>query len=447
MRMRQIHIFILCGLVGGVFPLDSTVDLGFNQSTDSHGLIYSSETSDNLVDGKFTPSFINKYCFHTDANKPWWIVYFDKAYFVREIRVLGSGNPGMYFQKTTIRTSLDTSISPYLFESFRVFTNYRGTLLPHRSKAFRSTGPSPYARSVLLHTDQGLKLSLCEIEISSLRNLAIGKPSSLNSVLFTSRGFWATDGFTSDQYNVAGLFCAHSAGPFSTYDWWKVDLLEQNAVYAVSIIGRKNFNENNKKIRIAVGDNDTIPSFNSHRTCAINHETSGSTLTKRCKRGSYGQYLSVQQLRLDVFIIICEISIYGIELSRNLDFRFIITNNITYEDLTVTYKGQCNTNFNRYTTDISLYNLKNFKLFVKGIGIVNYCRNFKLLPSVAQRNSMKNYNECHPQKYLDGYMNERDMNDECEYECKCDKCDIFNFDVFFNNIKFNFREIYVIMIN
>lgn len=423
---------------------DLSVDLGHQQLTNVKKIINSKEKSNFVVDGFFLSSSENVKCFHTGNDEPWLVVKFDKNYFVRQVRVL-SPNSGKLFQNTTFRTSLTELLSPSSFNEYEFFARYEGSLAKVNSVTLSPVGLSPYARSLLLHSDQGVYLAICELEIFSLKNIVFNKNSSMNSSHELGPPSWANDGQTSNHFGRGKLYCSHSLNNKNINDWWKVDLTVRSAIYAFSIVSRESNPERNQNIRAAVGNDDSIPSLDTQQTCAINSQKPKKIFTFRCPKGTNGRYFSIQETTKSVVITICEINIFGIELNKTIDYRFLMTNNNMYENLNVSITSSCN-NEVKVSAYIAKYNLNSFTMSLKGVEIIEYCKKNKIIPSVSKISNRNDLSLCVLENYFDGYETERDMNDECKYVCSCKgHCEILELNRNFHETEVNFREIYSII--
>lgn len=131
-------------------------------------------------------------------------------------------------------------------------------------------------------------MTICEIEVESLPNLALNKPVTVsgNSGVITSG---ATDGNTYGGVYGASSGCVRTESTEKT-SWIKVDLEASYGMRAVTVVGRKGFSDESDGLTIRIGEQGDI----NDPVCAVgvNAAVEGRVRVQ-CAEALVGRYISV----------------------------------------------------------------------------------------------------------------------------------------------------------
>ncbi|CAD5116387.1 unnamed protein product [Dimorphilus gyrociliatus] len=404
-----------------------TVDLALKKVTQQSSTS-AAKISSFAVDGKFNPT--PALCSETLVeSNPWWTVKFHKAFFVRTVRILSPSTKPQKLKNITVKTSFLENANPINDESFRTCNNFTVSINPSQSATIYCI-QQYYARKVLISsTKEGpVKLNFCEVEIWSMRNIALNKQSSQTSSGWSGAATIANDGHTNALYYSNGLTCSHTHN--HVYSWWKIDLSEQSNIFALTVVNRVGLTFRLKDIRVSVSDIDFTPTIYSQTECSIK-ETFNSYTTLRSKKDCTGRYLAMQMTKKhgsQNYLTLCEVSIYGTHFNSEITFVPVIVNE-TYTCNTVAIKKiDCNGN-SFYS--INLLDLSGNQITVDLMSVLigNECAksSLKLFAHCSLDHFVTGWqsnvvlNECELESVTDGYYTEFDMNDICSFKCRCNE--------------------------
>ncbi|CAD5126758.1 unnamed protein product [Dimorphilus gyrociliatus] len=403
-----------------------------------------------VLDGNFyTVAVHNTACLHTTyIYRPWLVVQLDRAYIIRDIRILNRHGSSDRLKNIYIKTKLSRDIATINFDDYKLFGYKANSPGPSGSHTFHFTDKPHYGSVVLLYLNDHQFLNLCEMEIWTLKNIAKFKNSTMSSIGRLPN--YALDGQSNGLHNMGlqNWLAPCACSDIEHNPWWKVDLEEKSVIYAVTTIGRiDKFSFHN--LRIAISENNTLPSPNVYRECGNFNGNQGVYLTSRCPQWSIGQYVSVMiksETGHTEKLTLCEVDIFGFNLSESL-----IVYTILYDDEKYEYKGEeekdCNGNV-KYSTDIALYNKTEFELDLTGVGVDDLCQKSIISTSVIfelnQSSGMKYENICSLINVKNGYNIERDMFSSCKYKCECNGFVCKSFSLFISKrLQIFFKEMYV----
>ncbi|CAD5126331.1 DgyrCDS14481 [Dimorphilus gyrociliatus] len=208
----------------------------------------------------------------------------------------------------------------------------------------------------------------------SLSNIAKNKLSTLSSYYESSDPGTAVDGETNWLHGQNGIKCAHTFT--NRHPWWKVDLVKQSQILAVTIIGRGEHADRLENLRIAISSEDVTPTPEIPVECGYYNGPLPPYLTMRCPKSTIGRYLSAVIVAEHTALILCELDIFGYNLDENLKVNTIFYNQTDYFYRINNQTKDCNGNL-KSTSDISEYQISSsFEIVLKGIDIENqsfYC--------------------------------------------------------------------------
>ncbi|CAD5126466.1 DgyrCDS14591 [Dimorphilus gyrociliatus] len=373
------------------------------------------------VDGQFNPDFAFRSCAHTlNVDNPWLLIQFPRAYIVRTIRVLNRDSLPEKLQKLSIRTKLSKDISLIDLNTFQLFGYYDQFTIAGGSRTFHYKYRPHYATTVIFDINAvDAWLTICEIEIWSLKNLAKNKTTSISSIWGNSGGEYAVDGMSSGKY-IQQSSCSHT-DDLATFPWWKVDLADKSRIFAVSIIGRISYLERLNNLMITVSERDDIPTESMDGLCGGYDGIVPPFTTVRCSNVTTGRYVTVwlRTSPTSNILTLCEVDVFGYYLNESLTFITIILNNTKYEYANNTITKDCNGNF-KSITNISSYGIQTFKIQVQSVAIEKFCLIGKLsLMTNYEKHGKEFINECTFLNSNNGYFKERDMFDTCSFQCAC----------------------------
>ncbi|CAD5126894.1 unnamed protein product [Dimorphilus gyrociliatus] len=423
------------------------VNLAYKQSTNISSL-YETSLVHLAVNGEFNPVYQNfGRCSHSlIENKPWYLILLDKSYIIKTIRILNRATHPEALQNIIIGTQLTKDISVTDFSKYQQFSTISGGVLHSRTVTMHYTEKPHYASSIIIYRNEYGKLTLCQVEMWNLNNIAKDKIASVSSQYNShAKASNAVDDEVCSLFEQNGLYCIHSEDEIEP--WWKVDLEKMSVVYAVTIIGRGEIiSDRLKNLRVAVSTNDETPTPQTSLKCGLYDGPLPLYTTIRCPKSTVGRYLSTTKIfnTNSQALIICEVDVFGFYLDGNFTINTIFYNETNYLYKTNVLTQDCNKH-KKATTDISNFQISSFQLTIQGVNIENACKMgvFDLISSFKV-DFREFINDCKLLHAVDGYFTERDMLDTCTYQCNCDinNCQSFSI-VYSSNMDMLHKEIFI----
>lgn len=211
------------------FSTTSTVNIALYQNY-NQASIYSTCNGSHALDGIPNPLMNDCNCLQTkNDDTPWFIIQLEKLFLIQRIRLLYRNINDRFLQKLFINTKLSSDISNIDLESFRFFAYMGTSILGAKSISFDADNKPHLARIVLFYLDYKKELVLCEVEMWSLNN--IGKHKRVMQSGSYGKGPPALSVDDHNQYHY-NFGCSHTT-PNTLHSWWRIDLEQENIIYAV----------------------------------------------------------------------------------------------------------------------------------------------------------------------------------------------------------------------
>ncbi|CAD5126904.1 unnamed protein product [Dimorphilus gyrociliatus] len=422
-----------CFLFGSVFFISvdtQHVNIAFNQTV--------SVSTSNGNDGDLAVNGI----FHIDSFfqtnislslRQWWMVTFDKQYFVRTIRILNSKD-GSGMKDIDFLTHISTV--NYLNSSQFSLCNTINEIIPKRKAATIDCLKGPqYSRSLVVEkrsTDH--PLTICEIEIWTMRDI------DRNKMDVSTNGWWLRN--ANDGQSDSGRFLKCPETASASPGWWKMNLEVMSELYAVSIVSRAGFNSRLNSINIIVNNDNTELPWIPERICSSIDKAS-SYMTRRCQKSTVGQFLAlVRSTASNVIMSICEIEVFGSTIKDEPQVNWVIN---SYNSSFQHYNDNSSCSVNAvHSIGISQYQSKALVAELKGVSLLQSCLNaaFKIYVT-----SFTIEEECELINHVDGYYSELDMMDSCIFKCQCqsNNCLRIHFTILQSKLLTLNRDFYIIV--
>ncbi|CAD5126622.1 unnamed protein product [Dimorphilus gyrociliatus] len=394
-----------------------TVNIAFEQFT-KQSTTFEQHISNFTVNGIFDPRFKPNVCSQTTTEQnPWLIVQFEKAYIIQAMRLLNrNNNHHEKLNNLSIKTKLSRDISITNFESFQLFNFIEKFLVSSGSKSFKCKTKPHYATTVLFYINTLNPLTLCQIEMWNLKNLAKHKVATSSSFIGNGYPRNGVDDLVCAIFNVDGIACTHTS--LENLPWWKVDLANETIVYAISMIGDLERPGRSMNAYISVTENSTIPVLNMPILCASFNDILPNYSTVRCPKLTIGRYVSII-LNANTVLTVCEVDVFGANTNDIIMIYSIFVNGTDYHHLNTRFVKDCNGHI-KATTNILKENINHFRIEIKGVGIENICQKYNIMPVTTFQIGDRKYDEfCKLTNVNNGYFIERDMYDKCSYSCTC----------------------------
>lgn len=428
------------------------INLALNQFANQSSMYIQGDKhfpADGAIDGLFISNLYHgKYCSHTLQNfRPWLLVVLEKARIIRQIRILNRHSSLNRLSQLFIKTKLEaeTYVTDY-DTNYKVFAHMSELLADSSSKTFISDTPH-LARTVLFFLDKNDSLTICEIEMWSIKNIDKNKTTYMNSDyigLSEYTGGYAFDDKSNGEFDYY-IKCSHTDN--GAHNWWKVDLQKNLTIFVVSVIGRTSYSYRLKDVNIDVADIDRIPFPNQQPKCGKIPGEAPSYFTINCPQWTVGQYVEIIKVNPSDHeaLTLCEVDIFGYEIGKKFKFQLFVVNEIAYFIQNSTKEIDCD-GMIREIFDISRYNFKSVRIEVKGVGLIETYKKKSFSIVASNDKHVKDLNICEMIKEENGYSTSPDMFDICTFNCQIDSKTINLLTIFYReNIDIITKEIYIFL--
>lgn len=361
-------------------------------------------------------------------SRPWLNVILDKPTIIRQIRVLDASEliyelKNFYIKTRLVADSLLRINNDYGFKHF--------DYLLHSTSVSSTKSFTPlhlhYANFVRFEIHTVYALALCEVEIWSMKRITKNKIAQQSSTKNDSLQFNAALAFD-DQINIIGDLNANkcSQTKFELNPWWKIDLLKNYTIFAISIIGEINNNQNQSTLSIHLSDSNDIPSTNQTPNCA-SVEMSFTYKTIHCLQWTIGRYLLLMKVSFPnkTSLVLREVDIFGYEIDNEIKIVPVIYLPTEYITKPMIKTKDC-LGIVREKVFIDKLNTTFTKLEMKGVGLKFECENKIFTVSISFKENSEDVNPCEISRIEQGYFTSSDLFDTCYIKCENPKEEIIH---------------------
>lgn len=414
----NIFTFILFPNIFFEKTLSVHVNLAYKQFTNTSSTYSLLHKSFLAVDGVFeTQDHRTPGCTHTfyDQN-PWLIILLRKQSIIRVIRILNRSAANERLSKLFIKTSLIsfTDITDYN-KGFQTFAYMNDSFEAGASKTLVSDS-FRLAKTILFYLDKRIHLTFCEIEIWCLINIAKRKPVYQRSTSSSNR--WAN--MSVDNHNSGQLqgFPTCSETDEGIYNWWKIDLLAEYIIFAVTTFGARSQSHQLKNISIDVSPIDFVPSLSHQQKCIVHADVVPEYFTFNCLQWTIGRYLSIMKNDPsdNSKLLLCEVDIFGYKVEKGLEIFPIIINETNYNQENYTFTEDCIGN-KKVTINISKYKINSINVDLKGVGLMEQCHKERYPIWMGYEKEESKIVDCELKGIEDGYFTSAEIFDVCKFTC------------------------------
>lgn len=353
--------------------------------------------------------------------KPWFLISLEKLRIVQQIRILNRENYSTRLQKFYMKTSLKVihEITNYNDVAFKTIAYQHEPLLSAETKTY-TVSTIHLARTFILYATHKVYLTLCEVEMWSMKAISKDKVLSQSSTQGNSlsyHGKQVYDGQVNADINVNLYECFRSNT--EQFPWWKVDLGKKHIIFAFTIIGPINNLDRNYKLNFIVSDSNDDPGVSDVANCGGHNGDLQPYTTFRCPKWTVGQYFSIIETnpQTTIQLNLCEVDIFGYELEQKLEIFTSIINQNQYTVNATTKFMDCN-GLTKEVFEVEEFNKKTIDIEIKGVGLANECSGKLSSILFTLLGEENNLIECNLANFDDGYLTSEDLFDTCYFRCQ-----------------------------
>lgn len=410
---------------------DITVDIALNEPTN-----WSSNPTHlngySAVDGIFKSTL----CFSMSSSSNsdlWWMVNFSRQYFIRTIRLLN----GIVEMKNATFLTSPSDDQPDNRRNFIICAHYSLKIYPRKSITVSCENGPLYSKSLIVETRSSSSLTICEIEIWTMRKIDTNKQvtQSHHQANAHKGNNEISDGTWGGVNHCTWTSRVHPS-------WFKIDLSTPSEIHAISLVNRDHLFHRLGHLKILLSNSSTNPPWQNEVLCRSIGDAS-SYLTRRCPKFTSARFISLYKhiLLSDPGLTVCEIDVFGSRPDDSPNVSWIIETGNNIRKVSSDVKCQAK---NTFSINLQEFQMIKMNVQVKGILLIESCRKESYILTIVSQNIPV---ECKLKKFQDGYYTERDMLDTCEYDCDCSPsfCSSIHLTIFPFSFRSLNKEFYVII--